>query len=437
MLTFASKLSDKYVRFVVLRINIEQMKKMFTTLCALLIVAVLLTSCLGGDDSDTTLYSDTAITAVTLGTLNRYTQSTSSRSGNDTIIKTTLTGSTYRLTIDQLNHVIFNRDSLPVGTDMSHVVISSITAKNNGVVLLKSLTSDTLRYVSSTDSIDFTQPRTLRVFSSDGTASRDYTMTLAASTVTGINFGWKRVDASDDLKAWDDAQLVAIGDTVRLVERGTVMKDGRAFRVSDERVEISDNLTDWTAVAEATGLKTMVGAGTRELFAITLDGRMKVSADDGRNWDYDTLDNDAQLLPTEGMSSVAWPYAPSDSTDYILMAGPSPLREDEMVVWRKISQYGGNTLGGRWIYMTVDDSSRYYLPRQKCISLAYYDGTVLAVGSKMVMMQSRDQGISWKQVSAYALPTGIEGTRICMTADARGRLWLATNEGELWQGTLR
>ena len=77
-----------------------------------------------------------AITSFTLGSLNRYTYSTSSTTGNDTVIKTKLTGSAYPMTIDQMNCLIYNHDPLPIGTDTAHVVCT-VTTKNNGVVTIK------------------------------------------------------------------------------------------------------------------------------------------------------------------------------------------------------------------------------------------------------------------------------------------------------------
>ena len=107
------------------------MKRVFRNLGVLLMAPIMLTSCLGdGDTEETTLYSDVAITSFTLGTLNRDTHTTSSTTGNDTIIRTTLTGSDYKMTIDQLGHQIFNQTPLPQGTDIKHV-ICTVTSKNN------------------------------------------------------------------------------------------------------------------------------------------------------------------------------------------------------------------------------------------------------------------------------------------------------------------
>ena len=62
---------------------------------------------------------------------------------------------------------------------------------------------------------------------------------------------------------------------------------------------------------------------------------------------------------------------------------------------------------------------------------------VLAVGSNMEMLQSRDQGITWKTATTYALPSSLQGTRVAMAADNHDRLWLVTDSGEVWMGTLR
>lgn len=154
------------------------MKLKLTSLVVLLAAACMLSSCLNSDD-DTTEYNyskDTAISAFTLGTLNRYLHTTSS-TGADSIYKTTVTGSYYKMVIDQLGRQIYNTDSLPYGTDAKHV-LATITAVNNGIILIKNVDSDSLRYYSSTDSIDFSTPRTVRIVSQDGQRYADYTVTL-------------------------------------------------------------------------------------------------------------------------------------------------------------------------------------------------------------------------------------------------------------------
>jgi hypothetical protein len=418
----------------------------------ILVASAMLLSCLGSSDNDVTEYSDTAITAVTLGTLNRYIHSTSANTGNDTIVKSTLAGSTYKITIDQLNHKIYNQDSLPVGTDLKHVTLSTLNTKNSGVASIKSLISDTLFYISTTDSLDFSQPRTLRVIATNGIDYRDYTMTLAASITTGTTFGWKLVGKNEKYGGWNDCQFVTIGDTVFIVNRGTVAvnvpKYGKKvlMRVEgDGYLEWADPTTGgdslWTKYTEEKQpVVQLIGATNKELFALGINGGLMVCNDvDKMVWRDEMLDESSTLLPTSGIAMVSWDYTPVDSTDYVLMVGNSEQDEVNASIWRKLSRYHatGEDTEGTWVYMPVDGSNHYALPRQDNLSLAYYDNSVLAVGSDMKILRSRDQGITWKSTNAYTLPTNVEGTKAIITADKKGRLWLLTDAGQLWEGTLR
>ena len=62
------------------------MNKIRSTIGVLLTVVLCMTSCLGDDKDTVVAYSDVAITQVKLGTLNRYSQTISSKTGNDNIL---------------------------------------------------------------------------------------------------------------------------------------------------------------------------------------------------------------------------------------------------------------------------------------------------------------------------------------------------------------
>lgn len=373
------------------------MKIITIKLCAILACIAMLSSCLNSDDDDANSgYADTAITQFTLGTLNRYTSTTSSATGNDTVIKTTLTGSTYPMTINHQNRTIYNSNELPVGTDIKHVVCT-ITAKNSGAVAIQSMISDSLQWHSSTDSVDFSQPRTFRVYSSNLQSYRDYTVTLTVSKTTGINFGWT-AKGTLDIANPSEMKLVARDDSVALMPRDNIL-----------------------------------GAATHEIYKMGADGHLMASADGGESWQTEMLDDDESLLPAPGKASMAsWKYATATSADYVLLVG-TPRQDDVpyMRVWRKIAQRNGS---GQWVYMPVDQANNFAMPRQENLVMAYYNGAVLAIGSDMVMRQSRDEGITWKQNTTYDLPSNLTGTVADMTADNSGRLWLLTTTGQLWLG---
>ena len=375
----------------------DSMKRFSARLCALIVGAATLASCLNDKDDVVLTYNDMAITDFTLGTLNRYIHTTSTKTGNDTIIKTTVTGASYPMTIDHLNKVIYNSLELPVGTDINHV-LCTINTKNAGVVAIQSMTSDSLKWYSKTDSISFAQPRVFKIFSVDGSGSRDYTVRLNVSSETGVTFGWRLMKTDDSLAGWTDKRLVALGDTVMLADCDSI-----------------------------------VAASSTARYTISTDGQLKSSRDGGATWQVEPLDDELAFLPLAGTTaSVCWPYAPADNTDYVLLVGrPQQNEVTTMRVWRKIAPQEG---GGQWVYMPFDDSNRYQLPVLDHLSLAYFDGTVLALGSDLVMRASRDQGISWHLTGTYALPKALTGAQVLMTNDTQGRLWLLTNTGQLWRG---
>lgn len=425
------------------------MKRTILTLCVSVVAVAGLTSCLGDNDETVTTYSDVAITQFTLGTLNRYTNTTSPTTGNDTLVKTTLIGSNYNMTIDHVGRAIFNQSALPVGTDVKHV-LCTISTKNNGVVTLKSMTSDSLNYFSTKDSIDFSVPRVFRVYSISGEAWSDYTVTLNVSQTTGVNFGWTKVDENrTDLTGWTDKRLVAVNDTVVLADRGVVAVSVGSTGYQDLLRLNSDGYTEvsydhgetWSTIynltATSTGLSQLLGATIHEVYGLTADGRLKVSDDAlGLYWTDESLDDDARLLPATNIAMVSWPYAPADSTDYVLMVGRQQ-NDDAFCTWRKLSGYASTAEKAQWVYMPLDDGNRRQLPYGDELSLAYYDGKVIALtASSHTVYVSRDQGITWQQSSDYALPAALQGTRVVMANDRSGRLWVVTDSGEVWLGSI-
>ena len=288
-----------------------------------------------------------------------------------------------------------------MGTDAQQV-ICTISTKNGGIVALKSITSDTLRWHSSTDSVDFSVPRTFRVYAPDGINTRDYTVTLNVSSDLGVSFEWQLLK-TDEALAWTEGMhLEAYGDSVRLCPTDSI-----------------------------------IGRSTTACYMLTGDGRLRCSTDNGQTWRDETLDEEPELLPQPGEAAcVSWPYGSADNTDYVLLIG-KPRQDDvnTMRVWRKIENHDGST--GKWVYMPFDDDNNYPLPVGNHLTMACYNNMVLSADDGKTVRVSSDQGISWRQNTSYALPSTLTGEHVTMATDAQGRLWLLTSSGELWQGMLR
>ena len=368
------------------------MRRIFQAFCRLFAAGLLLTSCLNGSETEMTVYNDMSIQTFTLGTLDRYLHTTTS-AGEDSVYKVTYSASAYKMKIDQIGHTISNVDSLLTGTDMTRI-ICNVTTKNNGVVLIKSMTSDSLSYFSSgSDSIDFTQPRVFRVFATDGSGSRDYTVSLGVRTQKAGVFSWTEAAAS-----------------------GFPLPDDNTVRES----------------AEAAGL-TYIGRTHAEAYAMNADGIIVESTDNGNAWTEAAFDTDVALLPKGNMVYTSWNI--DSRTDYALLAGHNPVSEKAMVLWRKLADYGRK---GQWVYMPLDAENPYYLPKMDNVSLVHYNNAVLAFGSDRNVYVSRDQGITWKTTSTYSFPDDFtDGHQFKAATDDEGNVWLTdVVSGQTWKGRL-
>ncbi|MBR1687811.1 MAG: hypothetical protein IJ710_04655 [Prevotella sp.] len=456
----------------------------FHRLCCLLSAAVLLTaSCISDKDDETVLYNDMAITSFTLGTLNRYVHTTSS-TGADSVYTETLTGSNYKMTIDQLQHRIFNSDSLPVGTDIAHV-ICTITTRNNGLLVLKDNDSDTLFYYNATDSIDFSEARELQVYASDGSGYEAYTVTLNVHQEDGDEFNWTRMADNAELGALSAMRAVNVGGRVLVfgtdgtasyvyatgendgntwqlqtlnfntplaadAYQNVVTRADSVFILSDGCLLRSADGAVWEQVGGTTDLKRLVAASTSELYGITAEGKLTASRDGGNTWAEEQLDEDASLLPTADFAYNCSPMNLVDSIDYVLLVGnqPDAATEGTAKVWRKIVDYSADGPESQWVHIE-SSKALYALPSLSPLALFRYGDGIFAIGGNGIgtsteqafetLYQTRDNGIHWKDDSPYSLPDGLQSssTSFAVTTDSQNHIWFIGGEsGQVWRGRL-
>ena len=144
------------------------MRKIFFPIIALL--ACMFTSC--SEDIDYTLDNDCIITSFSLGQVKR-TMHTLDEDGNDSTYIINYAGTICPMTIDQINNKINNKDSLPYGSDPSSI-LATISSVGSVAYCKAGEPIPEWKIYSSSDSIDFSQPLTFRVMSSDGKAYREY-----------------------------------------------------------------------------------------------------------------------------------------------------------------------------------------------------------------------------------------------------------------------
>lgn len=441
-------------------------------------VAALTISCNKSEDTTTALYGDAAITGFTLGNINCYVDGK----------KTIYAGSTYSFSIDQTNRIIFNIDSLPVGTDKAHV-LCNITTLNNGSVWIQSVDDpNIIEYYSAYDSIDFSTDRKFDVYASDGTGYSTYTVKLNVHKQEGEQFVWTKMNPNNVIAQMTGLKAVTNGECkyifgnhnghtrVLSTSDGTswtepvsnintlfdadawknvCVKNDTIFMLSGSNIFKCTNGSDWEQVfynSDNLTLKQLIGASTAELYGMAENNSIWMSKN-GSDWTQEDMDESHTLLPTDEIVTVSYPMYLADSTDNVIMAGSRDITEypaDTIsMVWRKIADYQKHAPKGQWTYMERTDYNIMALPRMKNISLLRYDDTILAIGGQGIgetyndayqqVYQSRDNGITWKKTTKFNMPDNFDVSISCMAAvvDENNFIWLfSAGTGEVWRGRL-
>jgi hypothetical protein len=443
----------------------------------LLSAIFMFSSCfLGNSDDNVVTYDDSAISSFSLGTLNRH-LTTKSSTGADSIYKTTISCSSYAFTIDQENKQIFNLDSLPYGTDPTKVVFTAST-KNSGVVFVKSLTSDSVSYYSS-DSIDFTKPRTIVVYSSSGKAYRDYVVTVNIHQELDSVFTWNGTTiqnaslallkamkgvacngkvfvfgndgSSAKIFAASESNAASWSDVTPNVTldvnayKGVVSKDNLLYVYNNGSVLSSPDAVTWTTVSTPT-LKQLVGVSDTHLYAVTADNKIMSSADNGKTWAADELDTDGSMLPTANLNFVSLPLETNVKSNRLILLGTTST---DTHVWGKIEENASSSESQPWSYYPIASENKYLLPNMENIQAIAYNGCVLAIGGKgfgnstnqafAQFYTSSDKGLTWQNDTTYTFPKGFtsSNTVFTMVKDSKNFIWLICGQsGQVWHGRL-
>ncbi len=460
------------------------MKRIFLPFAVMFSVMFLFASCLESDDDSTTYPSDAAITAFTLGTVNCYTTTTSS-TGADSLIKTTVTGSSYVFYIDQMTRTIYNPDSLPYGCDVKHLVCT-ITSKNSGSVVLKSMTSDSLRYYSSTDSLDFSVPRTISVYSLDASNHVDYTVTVNVKKSNKDYILWHQLGTVKDFADAKGMKAVTLGDSIymfasygstgaifvtdmndganwKLLQwnlnmpipanayKNVVTNGGYIYLYTSGQILRSLNGMDWeqTGMAE---LSQLVAASASKLYALDEGMNLISTEDEGKTWRNESLDSDKSLMPTRDMSYCCMQSFMDYNIENLVILGNRDVdaypSDNQAYVWNKVEDNSETPYNHSWMFVTPFDAPGYELPRLNNLTAVAYDEGIIAVGGSGLgacstgafdkIYLSTDHGIYWTESGNCYLPSDFSSTDVfAMTVDSDYYLWIISGgNGQVWRSRL-
>lgn len=442
------------------------MKRKFFAFIALITATLSLSSCLSSDETTVEYTHDTAITAFSLGSLDRYTKT---KAGKDTLLKANVTGSDYKFYIDQAQRKIYNVDSLPAGTRTA-AVLATITSKNSSPILLMDInkTDSVAAYYSSSDSINFSTSRLIRVYSSDYSAYAQYTVTVYVHKELPYEFKWHELAQNNSLlAAFSDLKAVACGDDIyvfgKTAEGTKVLKsaindgnvwssitmkvslssdayqsavalDGKLYIADGGKVYASADAETWTVVSENADIKQLIGASSKNLYAYTATG-IAVSKNQGVSWEAEKLDTDADFLPKQNISmNVADVLSAKDVENVMLLGTRDKASKDTVATtWLRTVDYDANE-DGQWNYLEIEKNKSGKMPWLDQVITCAADTGFVALGSNGKWYKSQDAGLTWKQDKMVVLPAkfATDG-RFAFCRDKQHYYWIIRN-GYVWRG---
>lgn len=443
------------------------MKRKFFAFIALITATLSLSSCLSSDETTVEYTHDTAITAFSLGSLDRYTKT---KAGKDTLLKANVTGSDYKFYIDQAQRLIYNVDSLPCGV-RDTAILATISSKNSSPILLMDINKpdSVAAYYSSSDSINFSKPRFIRVYSSDYSAYAEYKVTVNVHKELPYEFKWHELAQNNSqLAAFSDLKAVACGDYIYVFGKTTegtkvlksAINDGSAWSpimmneslssdayqsavalegklyISDGgKVYASADAATWTLVSGNADVKQLIGASSKNLYAYTAAG-ISVSKDKGASWEQEKLDTDADYLPTQNISMNAAGVLSAKNVENVMLMGTrdKALNDTVATTWLRTVDYDVNAEAGQWNYLEIENNKSGKMPWLDQVITCAADTGFVALGNNGKWYKSQNAGLTWKQDKMVVLPAKFadEG-RFAFCRDKQHYYWIIRN-GYVWRG---
>lgn len=451
----------------------------YTFLVAAL-AAVVLTSCLGKEEE--VEYSDECyITAFSLSSIKQEHHIKGSE-GQDSLYYTVFAGSSFPMTIDQRNNLIENREPLPYGAKVNRV-LTNCTFQS--VLLhrpkdIRDLTPADTAWVkySNKDSIDFSAPREFLVIASDGKATRRYTVKVNVRSTDPQKTVWDSLGVTPAIGAGvcQERRMAVAGDKLVLLMQDasgnltcatrpattsgawevqspsgadnavatTLQENGGYLYMSttDGMVLYSTDGKEWhTRMNGMPGLK-LVGASNACLYAIQ-DGKLLATRLSSEDWQVQTLDDKAELLPDTDIAMVSMEQ--KNGNKRLLLTGKSADGK-EARSWSKIWTDADGERAAAWAYHSPNAAISIPFPLLKQVNVLAYGGELLAFGGKpetgegeamAQLYSSKDFGVTWQRDYRLTLDervtqTAADASLITATCQDGRFIWLLI-DGSLWR----
>ena len=391
--------------------------------------------------------------------------------GKDTTVYKTISFSSCPFTINQSTGEIYNYDSLFFATRVSKVVVNMSV---EGIASIYNDATGTYDYFAAEDSIDFTSPRKFRITSTDGSYSKDYTISVNVHQVEPELMVWKEVAGSVGLnpqKAIESDGMVYVFGTLanrtpvfttssvasnmpwsayqevngfqETVDFTTVhLFKGKWYALASGDLYASENAVDWLPVSQGNNYVAIIGA----------------SYDDGYMWLAGNGNiyriADGETVEATGVLPEDFPLYGISTSSYALSHNKNIIRY--MLVGYTDKEYNGAP--GVWSRLSTENNwvaydnadNPYPCPALDGLAVLRYDNSLYAFGGKGTVGSneveafnsfyiSKDNGVVWKAPGGFyqRLPEVLKGKNLSFVTfvDSDNHIWIITDDDKA--GTLK
>lgn len=389
----------------------------------------------------------------------------------------TIRGKNYTFDIDQVQRLIFNRDSLPVGSD---TIIDSIMIDTFSVTgYVTSGTPDTILNISNAQNLipASTSGITFKVYAADGLTSREYTLRINIHQEDPDSMVWNRMDgvpqvggnpAGRKAIAWDDHLLLyttpkevyhtsAIPGSYNwdmstttlphdaLIESITTCGDTLAACTAGGDIYTSTNGIQWERSEALSGdiiaLLAYLPTNTLNEMPRTLSAIMRNDTD-GKSYFCRTNLNMPQQgwemgeevpenFPTQQLSSALW--TTSTGLNQVFVVGTLSTENEHTTPWASMD-------GLLWADLYTEDA---YCPSLTPPYIMNYNEALYLMGGTLrEAYASSTGGIAWEETDEkfwFPEEFASKGTSYTLVTDPNNYIWIIWAGGEInevWRGCL-
>ena len=443
-------------------------------------MAAMMVSCL--NTTETELYDDAAMTDFSLTTAVMYVVTQDSLGEDSVYTTTTTTVANYEFVIDQYEGLIYNPDSLEKEI-CDEKMLCTFSTKNSGVaIIISTEREDSASYLSTTDTIDFSVPRTVQVYSTSANYVRTYTINVNRHREIADSFTWNRKSDFEKLTDFIGMKTVAHNGNIVLfgsdgkstlmystdqydgnswsltgeafgadAYKNVVLAEGMIYVLDGSSLMVSEDGDSFETITDEAPIDRLVSACSTELYGMTDEGIWS-STDGGLTWQLDGLDDDLELLPQVSISGCYSDFEHNPNSEQAFIAGYLSESENSSdstaYVWRKIVEHDEGSKTHEWSLIIMDMTNDAPLWLLEGLQIMNCRDEMVAVGGQGLggcekepfteLYFSADDGLTWDTDEYIIYPEDLECDDVFAAAvDDEYCVWiLCGSSGQVWRGRL-